>query len=404
MRPVVVKFGGTSLATEAAIKTSVEIVRTHLEIGQPVIVVTSAMGKTTDRLLRMAKRVGPAEIPDRELDLLLSSGERISMSLFSIALAGFGIRARSYTGSQVGIITDTTHARARIIEVKGDRIRRDLELGIIPIIAGFQGVSTEKEVTTLGRGGSDITALALAAAFDCKQCYLYTDVEGISTEDPSIFSGVKLISSISFDEMFELSTRGARVIHPRACAIAARRNIEIWIGKGRGTGTWIKGGRMEKTTVKAITHQNHLHIITMVGVPKRRGSISQVITKLAKAGIGIRFFFHGAGQDRFDLSFVLSPEDGKKAGSILKSVNIREQKIKYDRNLGSVTLVGYGVGINPEILNRAFGILEREKIHIEAVTTSELSITCIIKGRDVKGAVKALLKEFYLTDEDHRRP
>lgn len=403
MKPVVVKFGGTSLGDAGAICRAVNIVRTHLEIGQPVIIVVSAMGNTTDRLVRLAQKIGPADIPRRELDLLLSAGERISMSLFSIALARYGVRARSYTGSQVGIITDTAHSDARIIDIKGERIIKDLELGIVPIIAGFQGVSIEKEVTTLGRGGSDVTALALAAAFKCQQCYLYTDVDGVFTEDPSTFKGVRLINEINFDEMFELSSRGAEVIHPRACAIAARFKIEVWTGKDRGTGTWIKGGKMEKIEVKAITHEMDLQRITMSDVPKRRSSISQVITKLAKEGIGIKFFFHGTGADKFDLSFVLSKEDGEKAISLMRSTGIGEMEIHRDKNLASVTLVGYGIGSEPEILNQVFTTFEKNKIHIEAVTTSELSISCLIKNRYVNRVVRGLLKNFRLVNEDSRR-
>ncbi|RKX68769.1 aspartate kinase [candidate division WOR-3 bacterium] len=400
---VVVKFGGGALSNRTGFQRAVEIVKSHRRIGNSVIVVVSAMGKTTDRLLKMAEDLGPAILPARELDLLLSSGERISMSLFSIALAREGIKARSYTGSQVGIITDSRHSQARIVEVKGDRIRSDLEHDIVPIVAGFQGVSRDREVTTLGRGGSDVTALALAAAFNCRQCYLYTDVDGLFTEDPRSFPEARPIREISYEEMFELSSRGAIILHPRACAIAARNGVEVWTGRQRGLGTWIREGKMEKPGVKAITHQPRVNIITLIGVPRQRGTITQVITQLAREGIGVRSFFHGVGEREFDLSFILRPEDGDRALALIKAINLSPKQTILTRDLGSVTLVGYGAGTDVSILNRLFSTLERNRIHIYGVTTSELSITCIIKRRKVKGAVSALLKEFQLTGADRRR-
>lgn len=395
------KFGGTSVATPSLIKNAARKIASVYNKGNKVIVVVSAMGNATDQLVKLAQAITTCP-SKRELDMLLTCGERVSVALLSMALHDFKVPAISYTGSQVGIITDDRHTDARILEIRGDRIRETIDEDKVPIIAGFQGVSLGREITTLGRGGSDTTAVACAVAFNAQGCEIYTDVEGVYTEDPRIFPEAKIIKQISYDEMLELATRGSQVLHPRACAIAARYSVPVSIkcSFNNQKGTKItKGEKMERPFVRAITHDLKLHMLTLESVPRNPRVLSQIIRNLARAGARLRFFFHGISEaERFDLSFIVPSDDRRKAVEVLTTTShkLKAKRLREKKAIASFTLVGPGIGSSIEILTVLFDILSRAKIHIEAVTTSAISISCFLEEKKLKAAVKYLLKGFKL--------
>ncbi len=400
MSVVVVKFGGTSLASPELILGAARKVA-RIKKAHNVIVVVSAMGSTTDRLFQMSKKITPRPNA-RELDMLLTAGERISVALLSMALERLKLQAVSYTGSQVGIITDEQHTEARIIEIKGDRLSQALAENKIPVVCGFQGVSTKKEITTLGRGGSDTTALALSAAFKACKCIIYTDVDGIYTEDPNIFPGVKKIDRISYEEMLELSSRGAQVLHPRASRIAARFQIPVEVKSSFNNkkGTLITGsGEIEKPWPKAITHSSSLYLIGLLRVPKHPQYLSQMVTALAKGGVHLKFFFHGITEARkCNLSFITPLKEKKLAKGIIKRLakKLGIKRIREFDDIGLVSVIGQGIGSDNELLARIFNTLSKGKIHIEAVTTSELSINIFLHKKFLKPAINSLLEKFRL--------
>ncbi len=400
MSIVVMKFGGTSVATPDLIKTAAQKVarihRTH-----NVVVVVSAMGHTTDQLVSMCHQITPAP-KARELDMLLTAGERISVALLSIALARLRLEALSFTGSQVGIITDTRHTDARIIEIRGERVREAITNGKIPVICGFQGVSMEKEITTLGRGGSDTTALALAAAINAEKCLIYTDVDGVYTEDPNRFPGVRKIDEISYDEMLELSSRGAQVLHPRASGIAARHKVPVEIRNSfnnkRGTLiTEIEG--MEHPRPKAITHSEDLYLITLMQVLRRPHYLSQIVHELTEGGVHLKFFFHGVSEAKcFDLSFITPLAEKEKVRKVLGKViaRLKINRIREANDIASISVVGHGIGSNSPVLNDTFKTLSKAGVHIEAITTSELSLNIFLRKKYLHPAIKSLLGKFNL--------
>ena len=394
------KFGGTSVATPELIKAAARKVA-RIRKDHDVVVVVSAMGHTTDQLFKMGQQITPKP-KARELDMLLTAGERISVALLSIALDQMKLRSISFTGSQVGIITDTTHTDARIIEIRGDRVRNALIEGKIPVVCGFQGVSMEKEITTLGRGGSDTTALALAAAINAEKCLIYTDVDGVYTEDPNRFPGVLKIGKISYDEMLELSSRGAQVLHPRASGIAARHKVQVEIRNSfnnkKGTLiTEIEG--MEHPRPKAITHNEYLYLITLMQVLRRPHYLSQIVKELTNGGVHLKFFFHGVSEaKRFDLSFITPLDEREKTKALLKKVLIRLKitRIREAHDVASVSIIGQGIGSNSKVLNDTFSALSRAKAHVEAITTSELSLNIFLRKKYLYPAIKSLLGKFNL--------
>jgi aspartate kinase len=338
----------------------------------------------------------------RELDMLLTAGERISVALLSMALSKLKLEAVSYTGSQVGIITDNQHTDARILEIKGDRVKRALAEHKIPVVCGFQGVSEEKEITTLGRGGSDTTALALSAALGARECIIYTDVDGVFTEDPRYFPGVKKIAHISYDEMLELSSRGAQVLHPRASSIAARFSVPVVIRNSftAASGTRITSiDEMERPKPKAVTHSDDLYLVTLVQVMKRPHSLSQIITELSHRGIHLRFFFHGVSSaKRFDLSFITPLNEKDRIRSLLKTMNrkLGARRIEESTDISSITLVGRGIGSDNRILAEVLLAISKNRAHIEAMTMSEVSINMFLQRKYRDRAIKGLLDKFHL--------
>ncbi len=398
---VVQKFGGTSVAGIARIRSVARrIVETRRQ-GNKVVVVVSAMGDTTDELTRLARAITP-DPPRRELDMLLTAGERQTMALLSMAIAALGHEAVSFTGSQVGIITDRFHSDARIQEIKGDRLRAALRRGLIPIVAGFQGVSPEREITTLGRGGSDVTAVALAAVLNARACELYKDVDGLFAENPGEFPGVRPVPRLGFDELAELAGSGAEVIHPRACALAEKFQVPLHIRSSfdRKRGTMVtKPQKMEKALVRAMTHDHALARIALVGVPQKRRCLHQVVTRLAEARVPLVLFHHGIPQDgRFDLSFIVRARHRAAAEAVLARVkaDVGAQRMDINAELCSVSVVGPGVGSDTEIIAATLETLHRVGIHLSAFSSSETRLTCFMHRSDLRPAVAALLGHFGL--------
>jgi len=419
MALVVQKFGGTSVANVARLRRVAGIVAGTRRAGSSVVVVVSAMGDETDRLMRLARSVAPNP-PKRELDMLLTSGERQSTALLSMALRSRGLDAVSFTGSQVGIITDDNHADARIAEIRGERLREALRQGRIPIVAGFQGVSPEREITTLGRGGSDTTAVALAAHLGAQWCDIYTDVSGVFTEDPRQFKGVRLLPELSYQEMLELANGGAQVLHPRACALAAKYHVAIRVRSSfrTGEGTVIKessrskgqaskrGGRppavdaaLEKAFVRAITHAGDLCRLSLIKVPRVPKCLAQGVTQLARERVPLVFFAHGVPtNNRFDLSYIVAQTEYARTRKIMERIRtrVKAERLDVQRNLGSVSVVGPGVGSDAEIIADLFEIISRLGIHVDAFSTAETKITVFLHRPELKRTVTALLDHFGL--------
>ena len=398
---VVQKYGGSSIADIERIRRVARRVVATRAAGNRVVVVVSAMGHTTDALTKLAHEIMPSP-QRRELDMLLTAGEREAMALVSLAILSEGMEAVSFTGSQVGIITDRYHSDARIEEIRGDRLRRALRGKVIPIVAGFQGVSPEREITTLGRGGSDVTAVALAAVLGADRCELYKDVDGVFTENPSEFPGVRLVPELSFEELAELAGSGSEVIHPRACALAAKYRVRLSIRSSfndkRGT-TVAKLEKMEKAFVRAMTHNHKLVRLSLVDVPKKKKCLHQVVTQLAAARVPVVFFNHGVVHgDRFDLSFIVPEEQLAPAKTILTKLakQVRADRLEVRDSLCSVSVVGPGVGSDPEILSGTLDTLHRVGVHLDAFSTSETRLTCFMDRNSLRLAAAALLARFRL--------
>lgn len=406
MAVVVMKFGGTSLATSKLILSAAKKVA-RIKEKHDVVVVVSAMGQATDDLMARSKEITPKP-KARELDMLLTTGERISVALLSMALERLNLEAVSYTGSQVGIITDTKHTDARILEIKNYRIKEALDEHKIPVVCGFQGVSTEKEITTLGRGGSDTTAVALSVALNAERCIIYTDVDGVFTEDPNKFLGVKKIKKMSYDEILELSSRGAQVLHPRASRVAARFNIPVEIRNSfnNKSGTLITSlGDIERPKPKAITHNDNLYLVTLVQVPKRPHYLSQIATELTNHGIHLKFFFHGISDaKRFDLSFITPLDERDSIKSLLAKIikKLRVVTVREATDICSLSVIGRGISSENHILSDIFTTLSKQKFHVEAVTTSELSINIFLRKKYLNKAINALLNKFHLKNVTQR--
>ncbi|MEO0088580.1 MAG: aspartate kinase [candidate division WOR-3 bacterium] len=404
MKIIVQKFGGSSLANLSRIRKVAKIIKNTLEEGYLPCVVVSAMGDTTDDLLSLAKRLNPLP-PERELAMLLSCGERISASLLAITLHRMGIKAVSFTGSQIGIITDNNFTSARIRMVNGERLKKVLKEKKVPIVMGFQGVSFDKEITLLGRGGSDITAVALAIALNAQKCEIYSDVCGVYTEDPYQFSKVKLIRKLTYDEMFEMSNFGAEVLHPRACALAQKYNLELILKSSfdkKGETMITKDLEFEEIKVKGITHQKDLVLFSLINIPKKPKCLHQVISYLAENKIKPIFFSHGLPDNQaFDLLFIVKEEEKLNCEKLLKKIakEIGWKKILKKEKMASFSLVGNEIGQSSEILENLFATLTKNHIHIDGFSLTPNRITCFLPEKNLRKVIKILLKTFQLVDE-----
>ncbi len=405
---VVMKFGGTSVAGAEDIRRAARRIVAARESGLRVVAVLSARGKTTDELLAMATEV--SERPDpREMDMLLSVGERISCALCAMAINDLGHRAISLTGSQAGIVTDSSHTKARIIDVRADRIREALELDQVVLVAGFQGVSTEShDVTTLGRGGSDTTAVALAAALGAPTCEIYTDVAGVFSADPRIVPGARKLPLVSFEEMLEMSASGAGVLQLRSVEYARNHGIRIHCRSSfeDGAGTLVLGEQdtMERPLVTAVTHAEEARV-TLMGVSDEPGVAGRIFSALADANVNVDMIIQNepiAAGDRADLSFTVSHDDLRGAVESLRNLGVA-QEVSTDERVGKVSIVGAGMRSHPGVAAKVFTVLGEQGVNIEMITTSPIKISCVIGADQVAGAVRALHDAFQLGDDGIQR-
>jgi aspartate kinase len=399
---LVQKFGGTSVADPDRIRAVADHIARTRRAGNEVVVAVSAMGKSTDDLLRLAHEVS-ANPTGRELDMLLTAGERISMALLSMAVNDLGVPAVSFTGSQAGIVTDTDHGRAKIIEIKGDRIREALARGQVAIVAGFQGVSTDKEIVTLGRGASDLTAVALAAAFQADVCEIYTDVEGVYTADPRIVPDARRLARISFEEMLEMAATGGRVLAMRSVEVARNHNVPLHV---RSSFTWAPGTwvveevpMMEEAIISGVTHDVSEAKITIEQVPDRPGVAASVFRALAEDGVNVDMIVQNVSTaGHTDISFTVPRADLAKTAVVMDKVVVDTEARGYrsDAEVGRVSLVGAGMKTHPGVAAKMFETLADEGINIEMISTSTIRISCVVRDSDVEPAVRTLHRAFGL--------
>jgi aspartate kinase len=407
---VVQKYGGSSVADADGIKRVAQRIVATRKAGHSVVVVVSAMGDTTDELLDLAAQVSPLP-PGRELDMLLTAGERISMALLAMAIANLGLEARSFTGSQAGVITDSAHGKARIIDVTPGRITGALADGAIPIVAGFQGVSqNSKDVTTLGRGGTDTTAVALAAALEADICEIYTDVDGVFTADPRIVRTARRIPWISYEEMLEMAACGAKILQLRCVEYARRYGMPIHVRSSfsNRTGTTIseaneetEAAGVEQAIISGVAHDRSEAKITVAGVPDRVGVAAQIFRIVAAAGINIDMIVQNisaATTGRTDISFTLPRDDGQAAMAALNGAqpDIGFETLLYDDRIGKVSLIGAGMRSHPGVSATFFGALADAAVNIEMISTSEIRISVVVDQKDVDVAVTAAHRAFDL--------
>ncbi|HZI89146.1 MAG TPA: aspartate kinase [Candidatus Polarisedimenticolia bacterium] len=404
MTLLVQKYGGTSVGSPDRIQNVAErIVRTRRN-GADLVVVVSAMGDTTDDLIQLARQVSTRSHP-REMDMLLTAGERISMALVAMAVLDRGQEAVSFTGSQSGIVTDTSHTRAKIVEVKADRIRDELKRGRVVIVAGFQGVSKEREVTTLGRGGSDTTAVALAAALQATECEIYTDVDGVYTADPRIVPNARKIPRLSYDEMLELASLGAKVLHNRSVEIARRFNVPVHV---RSSFNWNEGSRvvegvsMEQVVIRGIAHDTDVAKIALVGVPDRPGVASEIFETVGGQGVNVRMIVQAGGADgKNDVTFTVGSHDVNTVLPVLESVRkkLGARAFSYDPDVAMLSVVGEGLATSPGTAGKVFHALAAAAVNIDLISTSSITITCVVRQADAERAVRSLHEALELEQE-----
>ena len=412
MALVVQKYGGSSVADADGIKRVAQRIVATRKTGHSVVVVVSAMGDTTDDLRDLANQVSPLP-PGRELDMLLTAGERISMALLAMAIANLGLEGRSFTGSQAGIITDSAHGRARIIDVTPGRIQSALDAGAIPIVAGFQGVSQDsKDITTMGRGASDTTAVALAAALGADFCEIYTDVDGVFTADPRIVASARRIPQISYEEMLEMAASGAKVLMLRCVEYARRYSIPIHVRSSFSNqdGTWVRGSstedessQMEQAIISGVAHDTGEAKVTVVGVPDKVGEAARIFRAVAAASINLDMIVQNvsaAATGRTDISFTLPREDGQTAMTTLRALQeeVGFDSLLYDDQIGKISLIGAGMRSHPGVSATFFGALAEAGINIEMISTSDIRISVVVGQKDVSLAVDATHAAFELSN------
>jgi aspartate kinase len=404
MAIVVQKYGGSSVADAEKIKNVARRIAAAREKGNEVVAVVSAMGDTTDELVELAYSVTD-QPSEREFDVLLSTGEIVSSTLLAMALRAMGYEAISLSGAQAGIRTDAVYSRARIVGVDPERIVRELDRGRIVIVAGFQGVTEEMDTTTLGRGGSDTTAVALAVSLGAEACQIYTDVEGVYTADPRIVPEAKKLDEIGYEEMLELASYGAKVMHPRAVELGELFNMPILVASSftDSPGTLIHGGEaMEvRNKVRSIAHDMDVAKITVVGVPDRPGIAAAIFEPLAKANVSVDTIVQNASiKNITDLTFTVAKSQLRKAMEVVKPIahSIGAGECVSDAKLGKVSIIGTGMQNTPGFAARMFSALSEQGVNIQLISTSEIRITCIIAEDKVKDAVKALHRAFELEE------
>ncbi|KJJ84969.1 aspartate kinase, monofunctional class [Candidatus Omnitrophus magneticus] len=399
---IVQKYGGSSVANPERIKKVAERVKEYKKKGYDVVVVVSALGDTTDDLLELASKITQKPL-ERELDMLMSTGEQISVALLAMALHEIGTSAISFTGAQVGILTDSAHTKARIIDISAKRIIEEIKKGKVVIVAGFQGVNLNQEITTLGRGGSDMTAVALAKVLNAGTCEIYTDVEGIYTTDPRIVQNARKLASISYDEMLEMASLGAQVMQARSIEAAGKYDIPLHVRSSfsKNTGTMIckEGKDMEDVLVRGVALNKGEAKITVCDVSDKPGEASRLFEGLANAGINVDMIIQNISRTgATDISFTVSSADLTKVQDVLAGLKnkIGTGEIKLDKEIAKVSVVGIGMRSHAGVAAKMFKALASKKINIDMISTSEIKISCVIKKSDAETAVKVLHDAFEL--------
>ena len=370
--------------------------------GDQVVVVLSAMSGETDRLVKLAHEAAP--MPDeREMDMLLSTGERVTIALLAMNLRGRGINARSFTGRQVGIITDSAHTKARIARVTADRLRHALDQGIIPVVAGFQGINEQSDVTTLGRGGSDLSAVALAAALKADRCIIFTDVDGVYTADPNVVPAARRIDKIAYEEMLEMASLGAKVLQTRSVEFAAKFNVPVEVNssfkEGKGTLVTREDADMEAVAVAGVTGDRNQAKITIIGVPDKPGIAARIFGPVAQANVNVDMIIQNMGQDALtDLSFTVPRADLRKATPIIQGVakDVDAKSVSITEAIAKVSLIGVGMRSHSGVASKMFEVLSREGINILMISTSEIKISCVIDEKYLELAMRSLHSAFGL--------
>ncbi len=409
---VVQKYGGTSVADPERIKAVAEHVAFTRSHGNDVVVVVSAMGKTTDNLISLANQVSGTH-PGRELDMLLTTGERISMALVCMALADIGIDAVSFTGSQVGIITDTVHTKAKILEVKGDRLREALAAGKVAVVAGFQGVSTDSEITTLGRGGSDTTAVALAAAVNADVCEIYTDVTGVFSADPRIVPQARKLQHLDFEEMLEMAGAGSKVLALRSVEFARNHNVPLHVRSSFTWehGTWVldmsafnaqqssKENAMEDPIISGVVHETGEAKVTVFGVADKPGISAALFEPLADANVNVDMIVQNTSKDGItDISFTVPKSDLATALKIVNAVagELGAAGVTHDEAVAKISLVGAGMKTSPGVAAKMFRVLADADVNIEMISTSTIRVSVVVGASNTEKAMRTLHTAFGL--------
>jgi len=399
MSLIIQKFGGTSVSNSDSLKTVAKRITECKDAGNEVVVVVSAMGSSTDELIELASELSNEPSP-REMDMLLSAGERITMSLLAIHLNNLGYECFSLTGSQAGIITSSRHGMAEIEEITGERVKEGIEKGKIVIVAGFQGVNKEtREITTLGRGGSDATAVALAASLKADRCEIYTDVDGVYSADPRIIKEAKLIDEITYDEMLEMASSGARVLMSRSVEFGRRYNVPIIVKSTftNNKGTIVKEKTMEEAIVRGVTHNDKETKFTLFGVPDQPGIAGKVFSPLSGGGIIVDMIVQNVSKDsKTDISFTAPSDQKEEVMEILTELSkeLDAEGADSDIEIGRVSIIGAGMKAESGVASKMFSILGKNKINIGMISTSPIRISCVIPKNDMNKAIEALHQEF----------
>lgn len=411
MALIVQKYGGTSVADPERMRSVARHIAANRAAGHDLVVVVSAMGKATDNLVQLAHQVS-ADPPSREMDMLLTTGERISMALLCMALHDVGVAAVSFTGSQVGIITDTVHTKAKILEVKGDRVRAAIADNKVAVVAGFQGISTTREITTLGRGGSDTTAVALAAALKADSCEIYTDVTGVFTADPRVVPQARKVPVLQFDEMLEMAGAGSKVLALRSVEFARNHDVPIHVRSSFTweEGTWVVGRHhermknMEEPVISGVVHDASESKITILGVPDRPGVSADIFEALATANVNVDMIVQNTSTaGTTDISFTVPKADVATAEPIVARIakNIQAGGVTHDDDIAKVSLVGAGMKTSPGVAAKMFRVLADNNVNIEMISTSTIRVSVVVRANMMQRAVQALHTAFGLDSGDN---
>ena len=402
---IVQKYGGSSLADAEKIKNVARKVAKRQDEGNAMVVVVSAMGKTTDGLVDLAHQIAPVPDP-REMDMLLATGEQITIALLAMALHGLGFKARSFTGAQAGLRTDRAHTKARIAQITAERVRAALDAGAIAVVAGFQGLSDEAEITTLGRGGSDLTAVALAAALEADVCEIYTDVDGVYTADPNVVPEARKLPRVAYDEMLEMASLGAKVLQARSVEFAKKYGVTVHVRStfkpDPGTIVTREESAMEDAVVTGITHDRSQAKISLLRVPDRPGIAAQVFGAVGTRNIVVDMIVQNISRDGFtDISFTVPRGDVARARTVLDEVAraVGAEKTVHDERVAKVSIVGVGMRSHSGVAATMFTALSKEGINIQMISTSEIAVSCVIEDKYAELAVRALHDAFELGRE-----